>query len=460
MIQSDNRRLFLTMSTVEGICYTLMVATAESFAIFLGVQKGLSGLELAAISTVPALLGALSQWIIPRFVSESHLSNSILASIFVQITGLVGLVIVSQQGFPFAGLLISLSLYWIGGLTTSPLWLDWLSCRFPTTFFRTFLSKRNRTLNFLVMIFYVLAAYALHFSPQISPTTIFVIGLVGRSVSLILQYFTARLTPAPIKRLSAEQNLVTTVQEERNLKSLFAASLVCTGLFVFAVNLSGPFMIRYYVDKLHFNVWDYVLITATPLLGRALFLEGWGRASGGSKPFLGLGLACAFISLNPILVLISPNPYYLMAAEFFGGIFWAGYELSNILIVRHLGFSGSRKYFGLNMAVRQIMALLGAIAGGLLLDHRVQLTDLFYLSAILRITLAIVLIVVLSRWAIARFTLKTYGDYLSTVLSLRPNLAYTGRMIFARRTVPRIHRRRIHFIKTHLRKEIENEKTQ
>src|SRR5262245_56110437 len=125
------RRKSLALSYLEGSLYSVMVGSAETFAIVYAVKRGLSVTEIGFVSTLPILLGAIANWIVPMFVTPQRVKPSILACVSVQVVGIVGLVLSTFTNKPAYPLLISLSLYWIGGAAAGPIWLDWMSNWLP-----------------------------------------------------------------------------------------------------------------------------------------------------------------------------------------------------------------------------------------------------------------------------------------------------------------------------------------
>ena len=161
------RRKTLGFSQLEAGLYALMVGCSETFALYYAVKRGIAQQDFAVISSVPILLGAIANWLIPQFVPTRFVKHALLLTVFTQICGLAGLFHSVGAENHFAWILISLSLYWIGGLAANPLWIDWMSGWLPQERLSRYLSRRNGFVALMTVIAYLLAAVWIHQSSSI-----------------------------------------------------------------------------------------------------------------------------------------------------------------------------------------------------------------------------------------------------------------------------------------------------
>lgn len=426
----------LRWTYLEGLFFALMVASSESYALLHFTRQGLGPLQVAMMSTLPLLVSALTQYIIPRLLSEKLIAPGLLASFVVQILGLILMIDSAREFTSFTELLIGLSLYWVGGQTAAPLWLDWVSrLTGPSQQFASYLARRNAITTFLIMIFYFGFSLNIDTLDGISFETLFQIGLVARIISFLLQgwlAYRAGQLPAVLPLNTDTQAFIPDFPTGDWLRFLYFF-FFWTALFRFCVNLSAPFFLPYMVNELNFSTVHYALLTSLPLLSRALFLNNWGHASADLKSFWGIQLSCLFISLSPALWTLSTSVYYLSVLEFAGGIFWGGFELTAILMVQQVAGKNTRGLLGLHMAAMTVLSVLGAMVGGALLKHGLSYHQLFWLSSACRLACGVGFIV--HALKMPSFSLKKGQTlpYLSTVLSLRPSMANVGRVILGRR---------------------------
>jgi MFS family permease len=407
-----------------------MVGMAESFALFYAVQQQIPLTQLAFLSTLPILMGSLSQWLTPQIVRDSSLRKAKLCFYLVQILGLFFLCYAVTTPKPFPWLFAALALYWIGGLTSGPFWLQWMVGEVPSRAFGSFLSKRNAFVALCTLFAYITTAGYLHrHSTSHDFLIVFSIGTLARICSFGSQVYLSRSRIEwPEKRSELP---ATRIQQ---LRSPILWMIGLTALFKLVVSMASPFFLPYMVNDLHFGILEYVTLTSVPFVGRFLFLANWGRASSDLRPFIGLQIACFCISAVPALWTYQPPFWVYMMLEFLGGMMWGGFELCTILIVQRFRPKNTLKTLGLHMSLMSGASVVGAYLGSLLMKipgHSYH--DLFLISSGLRVTVASIMVLVFMRLPVTRVRLKVYGDYLTAVLSLRPSFANIGRLLSAPR---------------------------
>ena len=442
MKTNQHRRYALNLTLVDGFLTAVMIGTAETFAMVLAVKSGLSAEQLATLSTLPILLGAMVQWIFPQLIRNEHLKVAILCSHSVQILGLASLLWVagSSRGLPdqsaplFRNLLTGLSLYWMGGMVSGPLWLDWIAGWLPHKRFARYLSRRNAFIAGVTLLSYLLAASRMGQATSMEAfKIIFAMAVMAR----LLSWGVVALQPSPVRRTQ-------TVAEGLRNPEWWSSKPVLlivgfTTLFKFAVNLSSPFFLPFMFNDLKLGLSQYVALTAIPFVGRFLFMSRWGEAAKSIRPFIGLQITMVCISLSPILWTLTRSFYWLCAFEFVSGAMWGGFELCSILIIQNFWPGSARRLMGIHFALMSLFALVGASLGSYFLSRfHWSYIDLFTASGDLRGVTTLLFVVALTRIRETRSSLKVYGDFLTTVLSLRPSFANIGRVIPLRR------RRRAH----------------
>jgi hypothetical protein len=422
------RRKNLYLAQWDAVFTAIMIGTAETFAFIFAVRAGVATAGLGWLATVPVFLGAVLQWQLPQWIPFSKLKLSIVVCHFVQILGLLILgASVFSGAFVFETLLVGLSLYWMGGMLSGPLWLDWMSPWLPYKRFTKFLSRRNTWVAVSTLLAYLATAALIHTQVSLSVFLIpFGVAVVARlvSVAIVLRQ------SAPVAR--SETHLAPPPQIADASKPIWIMILL-TSAFKFATNTASPFFISYMLEDLKFSLLGYVFITSIPFVSRALFITRWGEASRQLRPYVGLQLTMFGIALNALLWSLSPNYYYLMGVEFLSGLMWGGFDLCAVLIIQNLWPGSARSLVGFHLALMSLMSLLGAWLGGALLKADWEFIELFQLSSVLRFAVAVVFTVLLARLPETRATLRVYGSYLSTLLTVRPSLGVIGRMIPLRR---------------------------
>lgn len=423
---STRCRRLVRASYFEGAFYALMVGMAETFALFYAVKQQIPLTQLALLSTLPILMGSMSQWIMPQLIRNDGIRRAKLAFYLVQIAGLFCLCrsVMSEDYFPW--LFAALSLYWIGGLTSGPFWLQWMVNEVPSKAFGGFLSKRNAFVALCTLIAYIsTAAYLNDHTASKDFLIIFAIGTTARIASFGCQVLLSR------SRIGWPQRRgEISVARVEQLRAPIVWMICLTALFKTVVTMASPFFLPYMINDLHFGIMEYVALTAIPFVGRFLFLAGWGRASQDMRPFIGLQIACIGIAVIPAMWASVPPFFVYILLELAGGVLWGGFELCTILIIQRFRPKNTLRTLGLHMSLMSAGSVLGAYGGSLFMQNPAHsYRDLFMLSSSLRLTVAALIVIVFFKMPITRVRLKVYGEYLTTVLSLRPSFSQVGRML-------------------------------
>lgn len=424
--RAERARRIIKLSYLEGAFYAAMVGCSETFALFYATKAGLSLSEIGLLSSFPILLGSIFQWITPRIKPTKYQHRRTLVFYGIQVVGLLLLCLaVLEPNNKFPLLLAALCLYWIGGMTSGPLWLGLMSHRVPNFAIASFLSMRNAFVSAVTLAFYLGSAFFLEFtSVDQKFLMVFAIGALARALALATQ---AKLGNIDVswKEQPHEQK----EQTHEKFRKCVMCVLVLTVVFKFAVALSSPFFTPFMIREKGFGVLDYVLLTSIPFLARFLFLKGLGRASINVRAFAGIQVSCLVIAIIPSLWATFQSYAAFLVFELIGGIFWAGFELSLILIIQRYSPRNPLNTQSAHMAAMNGAMLLGALVGGSLLDSGMSYESMFLLSSGCRSLIALGLLICLTRFAMTKFQFHDYRSYLATVMSLRPSMSAIGRLL-------------------------------
>ena len=178
----------LNLSHLEGGLYALMVASIENFLFYYAVERGVSATELGLLATMPLAIGALGQYFLPSIVTEKGLGPWVIWTMFLQVLGVVAITMHALIPLPFIFLLFGTILFYLGGMSSSPLWIDWAQNLIPKRNFRYFIARRNSYTWALILFFFVgFALLNKFFGLKLS--TVFVIGALARILSGFLQIY-------------------------------------------------------------------------------------------------------------------------------------------------------------------------------------------------------------------------------------------------------------------------------
>jgi len=369
----------LNLSHLEGGLYALMVASIENFLFYYAVERGVSATELGLLATMPLAIGALGQYFLPSIVTEKGLGPWVIWTMFLQVLGVLAITMHALIPLPFIFLLFGTILFYLGGMSSSPLWIDWAQNLIPKRNFRYFIARRNSYTWALILFFFVGFALLNKFS-GLKLSTVFVIGALARILSGFLQiyiqksnYVKAReKNIATVKHLVSFKNLdykklFFTFNELNslniNLKKSIVVFLFATAFFKFGVQIAGPYFVDYMVKDMQLDMLSFVILYSIPSLGRALFFKNWSRLSSNHFIFETLSFQILYLAVIPLIWTVSKSLWFLIPMEVIAGAFWGGFEYMSVLFIQNSLGKNSRKFIGMNMALASCFGLLGALVG-------------------------------------------------------------------------------------------------
>lgn len=405
-----------------------MIASTESFLFYYAVKQNVTSFQLALLATLPLALGAFFQMIIPRFVRESDLGNSIVWTMLLQILGVLGIFFTVAGNYTFNRLLFFTCIHFIGGLSSTPLWIDWASKIIPKRNFRKYMANRSSFTWYLILVFYITLALLGQYTSWFKLVYIFLIGAVARILSVGLQTLILRgdcatkIKTSAIKKEKEPLTITEVTGFPADFKMLIWPFILLTAVFKLSCYTSAPFYVPYMMNDLGLSMTQFVILTSIPYFGRALFFNHWARAGKGYSAFFGVQLTMLYISFIPIVWTLTRSYNVLLCTEVLAGIAWGGFEINQVLMVQnfiHNGMKeGSRVLLGIHMALGNIFGVIGAVIGSLLLDGQWKYLEIFYLSALLRFLVAFILIYKAQALRKTDFTAKHIKSYIRNLLPL------------------------------------------
>jgi len=156
-------------------------------------------------------------------------------------------------------------------------------------------------------------------------------------------------------------------------KNNFGLFVLFMGFMNFSVFLSAPYFTPYMLGALHFDYLTFTIVNSAATLATILAMRRWGLTGDtfGNRKII--AITAFLISIVPVLWLFSPDPVYLIVAQLFSGLVWAGFTLATANFLYDSVEPGQiAKYFAYQNIVIGVMAVLGALAGSFILDHAVQ----------------------------------------------------------------------------------------
>lgn len=203
--------------------------------------------------------------------------------------------------------------------------------------------------------------------------------------------------------------------------------ILFVAVFQFAVYIASPFFAPYMLVDLHFTYIFFALIFASEFLAKVLVVTFWGKYAdkvGNLKVMRIVSFALPFV---PLLWLVSPNVFCLVAVQLFSGVCWAGFDLCSGNFIYEAAPLGKRlKYIAYHKALSTAFMALGALTGAYLLGVvrpvlGYNILALFVLSGVLRLAVTMVMFPKLKE---VRGTMRSYLNEPAMVTVVEPTVMH------------------------------------
>ena len=371
----------LRHSFKDGIAYSVMIGSGESFFSAFAVFLRASTTQVGILATFPPLIASFAQLFSSWLGRRSGKRKAIIvAGASLQALALFPLAILPLL-FPDHALPILIGcaiLYFCGANLAAPQWGSLIGDLFPSagadatrtahaTMQHHFLPGPGlcrRGVDLFDRNAYTAAGYLLVFA-------------VAAGARLVSVYHLWRMYDPPGHTAALESPF--RVGLWRRLRgSSFARFSLFFAAMQFAVSISGPFFVVYMLRDLGFSYLEFTILTAASVLVQFLTLNRWGRISDAFGNRYILVITGLMIPILPALWLVSTNYVYLLLIQAFGGLAWAGFTLSAVNYLFDLIPSERR---ATQMALHNVLASIGvfcgALLGGYLGTHLPTSIDLF-----------------------------------------------------------------------------------
>lgn len=377
-----------------------MLGVSETYLGAFAVELGHGAERLALLATLPLALGAISQLAsgaLSRALGRKRLT---VIGAACQAACHLGLVLIALTADTrFLPLLVTKALFWISGSIMAPAWGDWIAALTESVSRERYFARRSAIVNLCLLTAFGSAGTALFWSDGNELPVfalLFAIGALARlssAVALLLQHDAQGGVPHPGSPLERTQ------AAWREGRFRVVAYL---GLLMLGASVSVPFFTPYMLSELRLDYGTFTALSAVSILSKALVFPLFrfvARAIGLPRLLLLSGIGVAAV---PLLWSLSSTIGFLVLVHLVSGVAWAGLEFSSFQILMGEVRADLRtEFFSLNNSVSGLLQVLGSVSGGWLLRAGgLAYTDVFLLSAGLRILPLLLLL-----WALPRMRL-------------------------------------------------------
>lgn len=357
----------LRHSVRDGAAYAVMSGSGETYFSAFAVFLKASTAQIGFLASVPALLASfaqlLSAWLGHTFGNRKAIiliGATLQALVWIPMA-MLSLVSTEYQVEIFIACVI---LYYAFGNLAAPQWSSLMGDLVTEKKRGRFFARRTRISSMTSFLALVTAGTLLHYFDHHMATKtgyliLFSVAFISRLVSV---YHLTKMYDRP-GHVAAIEVPVEKLTWKQLKQSRFAGFSVFFALIQFSVAVGSPFFSIYLLRDLGYSYVEFMVLSASTVFMQFLTLYRWGRISDVFGNRIILTLCGSLIPFIPFLWLISPNFYYLLIVQAFGGVIWAGFTLSASNFLYDLIPQNKRATY---MAAHNVLASVGIFIGALL----------------------------------------------------------------------------------------------
>jgi MFS family permease len=398
-LKSEARRISIFEGSAFSVSDGFGLRNITSYAVALNSSNYLIGL----LSSIPSLIGNLSQIFSTRLLEKYPRKKIVMISVFLQALMWLAILI--------PGVLFLLSyekisgslLVWIYtilitvGAIGGPAWSSWMKDILNEKS-GGYLAKRNKIIGIVALLSMIIGGFVLDYFKKtnvfIGFFILFFVSFIARSVSALT--FLKQYEP-PLKLHGNKEYYFSfwSFLKKVNTNNFGKFVIFVSGI-TFATAIASPFMSVYMLKELNLSYSLFFFVNLSSVLSALIFMSSWGRIIDRFGDVKTLRVSGFFIFIVPLFWLMahfvsaSHVVAYLFLIELFSGIIWSGFNLAagNFIykVVSRERVALCSSYFNV---INGFGAFLGAILGGILASSNFKIFGsalllVFLISAIVR----------------------------------------------------------------------------
>jgi MFS family permease len=370
----------LRHSVRDGVAWSVMFGTGESYLQAFAVFLKASTAQISLLTALPSLLGSMSQlasaWIAGRSARRKPL---ILGGVLLQTLMWLPVVVLAliHSSHAVTLLIAFIALYYVGGQFAAPPWNSLIGDLVPERRRGRFFAWRTRLMSMTTFLSMGAGGLLLEFCAQravahVGFAILFGIALLARLYSLkqldLMHEPSRQLAPltAPAWRGLAR----------RIAGSDFSRFTTFVAFTNFSVAIASPFFALYMLRDLGFSYLEFTAVGAFYMLVQFRALRTWGRLSDIFGNRVILYTTNIVFPVLPLLWLLFPNFWCILAIQMLSGMCWAGFSLASGNYLYDVTIPEKRAtYSAIHQTLSHIAIFFGAVAGGVLGTHAAASTS-------------------------------------------------------------------------------------
>ncbi len=274
-------------------------------------------------------------------------------------------------------------LHYSTSLLINPVWNSWIMDLIRPEKMGTYFGKRIHIVNLAIFFSFIGAGSFLYQVQEVSVhpaygfAIVFSLAIIANIIgaaTLSRQHEPSYILVKP--KISLRKFMLGMKSQSQGRVVLYLT------LMSFAVYISSPFYTPYLLQTLHFNYLLFSILTIIPVLPKILMVRKWGSLIDHYGPHRIVRIASFFIIFNPVLWLISPSFWFLLAAQVYAGFAYGLYETSALaLLLNETNPANRISLLSYYAFFNGLFVLLGALASNL--TGYIAVFGVLYLNAFL-----------------------------------------------------------------------------
>ncbi|MBN1653378.1 MAG: MFS transporter [Deltaproteobacteria bacterium] len=370
-ISSITAKQSLRWSIADGMAWAVMIGVSESYLGAFAVKLGFVNTELALLTTVPILMGTLSQFatalLIERVRGRKRL---VVCGALIQAFSQLALFYIAMEQYRSFFLLLSAKvIFWISGTVITPAWNSWMSSLTEEISRERYFATRSALTHVSLLVAFVAAGYAHYLGEQRGTdfgvyALLFAVAFIARVLSALSLGFMQDLDGGRESRAS------TWVKVQHALAFGKWRVAVFIGWLMFGAHIAIPFFTPYMLRTLKMNMMVFSALTVAAIFAKAVSFFFWDRAAarfGMPAVFI---ISVSVIATLPLQWALLSSASSLAWVEILSGIAWGGFEYASLqLLIRDAPKRADVEFFSLGGALSGVLQLGGSLTGSWLLFH-------------------------------------------------------------------------------------------
>ncbi|MCF7827113.1 MAG: MFS transporter [Candidatus Marinimicrobia bacterium] len=331
----QNRKSALKHSISEGKWWAIMWGFGDSFLPAFAVLLKATNAQLGLLVSIPQLFAAFIQLLAIRFENNNvSRKNMMLTTTLLQGFTWFAIFLLPWATGSMVVLIILATFYAGIGAMGVPFWVSWMGDLVDQDGRGTYFGRRNRIVGFITFMSLIVAGTLLDYISQWTAMAgfamLFTIAGLARLYSA--RFFKLQYEPETQLKPEIEYSFLAFIRGMG--KNSFGMFTIYVSAMNFAVYISGPLMVAYWLQVLGFGYFQLTILMGTISVSSFLLISHWGKHIDqyGNRNIL--EVTSYIIALFPLLWYLlhflhgSVVFYVAISIQILGGLAWSGYNLS------------------------------------------------------------------------------------------------------------------------------------